>query len=705
MNETAPLMQVEDLALSYRQQAGWQPVLHGVSFAINRGEAFGLVGESGCGKSTVALQLLGYRHPASRVDRGRVLFKGQDLLRLRRPQLDGLRGNEISFVPQNPTTALNPGIRVGGQIGEILIAHGKASDREAAYARAADLFTLVGLPEPRKLLNRYPHQLSGGQQQRVCIAMALACDPQLVVLDEPTTGLDVTTQEQIIELLIALRARLGMSMLYVTHDLGVLGQIADRIGVMYAGHMVEIAPTAALFGEPRHPYTRGLIASVPRIDQPRNRPTRPLRGLLRRDELPTGCPFQPRCDFAEASCAERRQSLEDVAPRHEVACQRWRQLSFPAAAEETAAPPTDDQGVGSAVLSVDNVTLAYGTRGGRFLKWGGATQFVAVQNLSFAIAEGETFALVGESGSGKSTVARAVSGLLEPSAGDIRLKEQILPGRVKQRSGEQRRQIQYVFQNPDASLNPRARVGSILARPLEMFFRLDKAVVEQRVAQALSDTRLDASYARRYPDQLSGGERQRVAIARALTAEPELLICDEVLSALDVSVQANILELLRRLREHHRVAMLFISHDLAVVRQLADQVGVIYHGQLMEIGETAAVFSPPFHPYTYSLIMAVPSLERAGARPAGVRSAARPPLAGSACAFAGRCPWQPGSICETEEPPLRQTSRGQTDRGKTIRCHLSLAELEERAAAAFPGAPSPAVGPRLAMSEPVPKSL
>jgi peptide/nickel transport system ATP-binding protein len=700
MNEAVALIQVEDLAVSYRQQIGWQPVLHGVSFAINQGEAFGLVGESGCGKSTIALQLLGYRHPASRVDRGRVLFKGQDLLRLRRAQLDGLRGSQISFVPQNPTTALNPGIRVGGQIAEILIAHGKARDREAAFARTADLVALVGLLEPMKLLKRYPHQLSGGQQQRVCIAMALACDPQLVVLDEPTTGLDVTTQEQIIELLIDLRARLSMSMLYVTHDLGVLGQIADRIGVMYAGYMVEIAPTAVLFEEPRHPYTRGLIASVPRIDQPRSRPTRPLRGLLRRDELPPGCPFQPRCDFAEPSCAEHQQTLDDVAPRHEVACQRWRQLSFPTAAEEAEAPPADDQAIGTAVLAVDNVTLAYGSQRGRFFKLGASASFVAVQNLSFTIARGETFALVGESGSGKSTVARAVSGLLEPWAGEIRLKNQILPGRVKQRSGEQRRQIQYVFQNPDASLNPRARVGTILARPLEMFFQLDRATVQERLALALSDTRLDAGYAGRYPDQLSGGERQRVAIARALIAEPELLICDEVLSALDVSVQANILELLRRLRERHRVAMLFISHDLAVVRQLADKVGVIYHGQLMEIGETTAVFSPPFHPYTYSLILAVPSLERAGARPAGIHLTARPPQAGYACAFAGRCPWQPGSICESTEPPQRQTSRG-----KMIRCHLSLTELEKRAAIALPRPPALSVRQQVGAPDAIQESL
>ena len=276
MSVPPALLEVVDLAISYRQQRGWQQVLSKVNFTIGRGEAFGLVGESGCGKSTVALQLLGYRHPSSRVDSGRVLFNGGDLLSLKRGELDRLRGDRISFVPQNPTTALNPGIRVGLQVIETLRAHGKAHDEAAALRRAIELFTLVGLPLPARLVRRYPHQLSGGQQQRVCIAMALACNPDLVVLDEPTTGLDVTTQEQIIELLIDLRARIGMSMLYVTHDLGVLSQIADRVGVMYAGHMVEIAPTAALFSQPRHPYTRGLIASIPRLDEPEGTP-----GVLR----------------------------------------------------------------------------------------------------------------------------------------------------------------------------------------------------------------------------------------------------------------------------------------------------------------------------------------------------------------------------------------------------------------------------------------
>jgi len=494
------------------------------------------------------------------------------------------------------------------------------------------------------------------------------------VLDEPTTGLDVTTQEQIVELLADLRARLGMSMLYVTHDLGLLSQIADRVGVMYAGHMVEIAPTQELFRQPRHPYTRGLIASIPRIDSDSAAPAHHLRGLLRRQDLPAGCPFAPRCDFAEPSCAVNHQRLEHVALGHEVACQRWRALAAPSlAAAEVAGAVRRAMAPEPPLLALDGVTLTYGARGGALARLLGAAPFIAVHDLSLDIGRGETVALVGESGSGKSTVARAVSGLMAPSSGSIRLAGQDLPGLVRARSGEQRRQIQYIFQNPDASLNPRARVGAILARPLEMFFDLDRRALRERVAEALQEVRLDGGYAERYPDQLSGGERQRVAVARALIARPELLLCDEILSALDVSVQANVLDLLRRLRAEHDVAMLFISHDLAVVRLLADRVGVLFHGQLMEIGRTAEIFTPPYHPYTHSLLLAVPAPGKA-LRKDGARQRSRPPTAKAACAFAGRCPWQPGPICETTPPPWQGTATG-----LRLRCHLPLDELTERA--------------------------
>jgi peptide/nickel transport system ATP-binding protein len=660
-----PLVQVKDLNFAYRQGEGWVRILHGVSFSIARGEVFGLVGESGCGKSTVAYQLLAYRHQNSRVESGRILFQDTELQTLDRRALDRLRGNRISLVPQNPTTALSPGMRVGAQLAEVLRFHKAFAGREAK--RSVELFHLVGLPNPGTVGKRYPHELSGGQQQRVCIAMALACEPDLVVLDEPTTGLDVTTQEQIVGLLADLRARLGMSMLYVTHDLGLLAQIADRVGVMYAGRMVEIAPTVELFAHPRHPYTRGLIASIPQIDKASRSTDILLRGLLRRDQLPAGCPFQPRCDFAEPACASEVQVLEPVGASHEVACRRWQAIAVQGASHASKEDAVREIGV-EPILKLESVRIGYGGNGA----WGAAPVLDVVRDLSFAIHEGETFALVGESGSGKSTVARAVSGLLAPREGSITFEGKTLPGLVSERSQDLRRRIQYIFQNPDASLNPRARIGTILARPLKVFFGLSSAEGKDRVRNALEDVRLDARYANHFVDQLSGGERQRVAIARALIADSRLLICDEILSALDVSVQANVLSLLQRLRREHHLSMLFISHDLAVVRTLADRVGVLFRGQLMEVGDVEDIFKPPFHPYTYELLMAVPSIHRISSMRKSHR-AGKSATGTQGCAFAGRCPWQIGPVCESETPPWREASSRHR-----IRCHISLSELSER---------------------------
>jgi peptide/nickel transport system ATP-binding protein len=664
------LVEVDDLSLAFRSQGSWTRVLNGVSFSIDRGEVLGLVGESGCGKSTAGLTLLGYRANNARIEGGRVLFKGEDLLRLNRLALDRLRGDRIGFVPQNPTTALNPGMRIGDQIAETLQLHDWAAGRAAADARSRELFDLVGLTQVTNLSRRYPHELSGGQQQRVCIAIALACEPDLVVLDEPTTGLDVTTQQQIITLLNDLRARLDMSMLYVTHDLGLLAQIADRIGVMYAGHLVETAQSRRLFDEPRHPYTQGLIGSVPRIDEPQGEARRPLRGLLHRQDLPPGCPFAPRCDLATARCREEPQTIVDIGNDHAVACWRWpdtgKQENMPVA-------PAIRRGAieGTPVLALEHLTIAYGVRAGWWGRLFPGRPAAAVLDVDFAVGRGETFALVGESGSGKSTVARAVSGLLPPQSGAIFLDGEKLAPLVHRRTAQQRRRIQYIFQNPDASLNPRARIGTILARPLELLGAGGN--VRARVDAALGDVRLDGAYAVRFPDELSGGERQRVAIARALIADPALLICDEVLSALDVSVQANILELLKKLRAERDVAMLFISHDLSVVRSLADRVAVLFRGELMSVGPVGEVFSPPHHPYTLSLLEAVPRIDMVRKR--SLKSAARVLGEGirPKCAYAGRCAFQLGRICVEKEPPW-QNSHG----GVAIRCHIPIADLIAR---------------------------
>jgi peptide/nickel transport system ATP-binding protein len=457
-----------------------------------------------------------------------------------------------------------------------------------------------------------------------------------------------------------------MSMLYVTHDLGVLAQIADRVGVMYAGHMVETAPTREIFAEPRHPYTRGLIASVPQIEKTGRRNDIVLRGLLKREQLPVGCPFQPRCDFAEAECEREVQLLERVAPGHEVACRRSREIAGrepqPLASSDVLTRVIHPE----PILRVEEIGLGYGGRD--WWPWSSAPDDV-VKQLSFVIRKGETFALVGESGSGKSTIARAIAGLLAPKQGVIRFEGQALPGLVARRSRELRRRIQYIFQNPDASLNPRAQIGTILSRPFEFFFAADRATTKRKVIEALEDVRLDRSHASRYPDQLSGGERQRVAIARALIAESRLLLCDEILSGLDVSVQANVLSVLQRLRREHNLSMLFISHDLAVVRGLADRVGVLFRGQLMEIGDVEDIFRPPFHPYTHELLMAVPSITRSW------QSRNRPRMnrvvtEHGGCAFAGRCQWQLGALCEREAPPWREVASGHR-----IRCHIPASDL------------------------------
>lgn len=655
---STPVIAVETLSVSYRQGSGFLRVVEDVSFSVSPGEVFGLVGESGCGKSTIALQLLGYRAPAMRTDGGEIRFEGRDLLALDRPELDRIRGARIAFVPQNPTTALNPGIRIGAQIDEILRAHSSGDSRQRDK-RTLELFGLVGLPAHSEFSRRFPHQLSGGQQQRVCIAMALACEPAFVVLDEPTTGLDVTTQEQIVALLVDLRARLGMSMLYVTHDLGLLSQIADRVGVMYAGRMVEIAPTANLFTDPKHPYTRGLIGSIPRIEDRSGLPARPLRGLLQRHELPAGCPFAPRCDWATAQCFEEEQKLQAAGVNREVACWRWPEIEVPADARAVVAAEEVDHV--DPLLVIDNVSVVYGA---------GRNAFRALRDISLDVGERETVALVGESGSGKSSLARAVAGLIAPAEGSIRLGGKQLQGHVGDRTPEQRRLIQFVFQNPDASLNPRARIAKALSRPLEFFF--GRASTDA-ITAALSDVRLDGKYAARFPDELSGGERQRVAIARGLIAEPTLLLCDEILSALDVSVQASILALLQRLKSERGIAMLFISHDLAVVRMLADRVCVLFGGDIMEIGRRDQIFSAPFHPYTHSLLEAVPTPLKPSPHRGPARDAiATPPVSG--CAYAGRCAWQIGDVCERERPPWRET-----EQGLRIRCHHSLEELARRA--------------------------
>lgn len=655
------LIEIRNLGIAYGAQAGWTDVVEEVSFEIARGETFGLVGESGCGKSTVAYRLLGYGAANSRVRTGQVLFEGTDLLTLDARSLADLRGNRIALIPQNPTTALSPGMRVGQQIREMILTHRALPSGISMDERIRELFALVGLPDVSR---RYPHELSGGQQQRVTIAMAVACNPDLLVLDEPTTGLDVTTQRQIIQLLSDLRSRIGMAMLYVTHDLALLAQIADRVGVMYAGKLVEVARCGTLLAHPLHPYSSGLIASIPSTLPGRNGASG-LRGVLRRDQIASGCKFEPRCDHATATCRSAPQALVSVGDAQSVACMHWSDVAvtqLPTPSNVVAIRPKRESEV---LLSVNKLALSYGPTGWLAGMLGRQSTPI-VRDIDLELRSGEVVALVGESGSGKSTIARAVSGRLPPIAGTISLGGQPLAPTLAGRSVQQLRDIQYIFQNPDASLNPRRSVRAILERPLKHF---GIGFSTETIESALESVGMDAGYLDRYPDQLSGGQRQRVAIARALLVNPRLLICDEILSALDVSVQAKIVELLQSLKEQHAVAMLFISHDLAVVRQLADRVAVLYRGELMQMVETDALDSSPLHPYTEMLLRATPGLRKDDYVPSPPAMPNSLPVAGKGCPLAGRCPRQVGTRCAEHRPAPQLTSSG------FIRCHIPVAQL------------------------------
>lgn len=540
-NQLHAVARIENLCIDYYGASGWSRAVDDVTLEIGNGEALGLAGESGSGKTTVAYSLLGEKRGACRIDRGQVLIQGRDVFKMTARELTTLRGRSIGFVPQNPMASLTPSMKVGNQIGEMLRFHAVITPH-GIHARVVELLDSVGIPNPAAAARRYPHELSGGQQQRVAIAMALACQPALIVLDEPTTGLDVTTQKRILELLAKLKRETGISMLYVSHDLASLAQICDRVAVMQQGRVVEVAATHDLFAKPQHSYTRKLLAAIPRIDIP-----------------PAGY-IEPEVVTAE-----------DV------------------------------------LLKVDDLRINYARRG--FLGFGKVPDNSdTVKGVSFAVSRGKTFAVIGESGSGKSSIARAVAGLIAPSSGSIRYGNQQLASLARQRSLDERQKIQIIFQNPDSSLNPRKTVRSILARPLSMFGKLDAATREKRVIELLESVRLPAAYADRRPHQLSGGERQRVAIARALAAEPELIICDEILSALDVSVQASIIELLEKLQRERSLTYLFISHDLAVVRWFAQEIGVLSEGAFTEIGNTGATLSDPVSPYTVELINAVPRI-------------------------------------------------------------------------------------------------
>jgi len=676
-----PILSITDLTVAYRQGQQWLPAVRDFSLQVERGQTYGLVGESGSGKSTVALALMRYLSEAGRVLSGEITFDGRDLLGLSPAEMRQIWGAELALVPQDPLSSLNPSLRVGEQLAEVLRLHLDLSNA-VAEARAVELLELVRIPDPGRVAGNYPHQISGGMQQRVLIALALSTEPAFLVLDEPTTALDVTTQAAILDLFRDLIRTRDTAALYVTHNLGVVSQICDRVAVLYAGELVEDASTRALFRQPLHPYTLGLIESVPQLGQDKQvARLQAIPGQIPAlGERPPACIYADRCPLAIEICHDERPALETAAEGHRVRCHRWPEImagEISAASEEGAILPPRTAEEGEALLALADVAVYFETNRSLadIVRRRPAGRVSAVDGVSLEIGRRRTLGLVGESGSGKTTLARAVIGLEEISTGEMALLGVSLPSGLSERSLAMMRRLQIVFQNPEDALNPYLTVGQTLRRPLLRMRGVDPAEVDDMVARLLEDVRLPSTYARRLPGQLSGGEKQRVALARAFAANPDLLICDEPVSSLDVSVQASVLNLIDTLQQEHESAVLFISHDLAVVAYLADEIAVIYAGNLMEVAGTGTLLAPPYHPYTEALLSAIPladpEAEQQQIRLEG--DVPSPTAIPSGCPFHPRCPRFIGDICVEEIPPWRVTETG--DR---IFCHIPLAELQEK---------------------------
>ena len=587
-----PAIVVENLRLNL---AGTNiDIVDDVNFSIAPGEVLGLVGESGSGKTTAGLALLGHCRRGVEIAGGSVRVGDTEVLQLKGDDRRKLRGRVVSYVPQDPAASLNPALRIGKQLREVLDVHGYGDSDRARTERIAEMMREVLLPDDPAYLRRYPHELSGGQQQRVGLAMAFACRPPVIVLDEPTTGLDVTTQAHVLNTVRELTELHRSAALYVTHDLAVVATLANRVAVMYAGRVVEVGPAEALFNAPAHPYTRRLIAAIPHISGKRQ-----LAGIPGRapspGSRPKGCFFATRCAWKIDACTAELPPLRTVAAAHSVRCIRAEEVMAESGLPSGETLPADAVASGASVLSLKGLSAGYGGR-------------TVLHDVTLDLAPHECLALVGESGSGKTTLARSVAGLHHERQGELRLNGELLAESSRSRPSEARRTIQYIFQNPYGSLNPRRTIGQIVSQPLELFGTPSKER-EEKVGTMLERVSLTSAYAHRYPDQLSGGERQRVAIARALVCDPSVLICDEITSALDVSVQAAIVDLLAELQRDLGLSMLFVTHNLPLVRSIAQRVAVMNKGRIVELGQVEAVLHDPQDDYTKALLADTPSLE------------------------------------------------------------------------------------------------
>ena len=678
-----PILEIDQLSISFFTRLNEIPAVMDFSCTIQPGEAMGLVGESGCGKSTVALGVMQDLGVNGRVVGGTIKFKGRDLNLMSPQELREIRGSEIAMIYQEPMASLNPAMKIGQQLMEVPMIH-EEINKEDAYARALEVVEDVKLPDPERILKSFPHQLSGGQQQRIVIAMALMSKPSLLILDEPTTALDVTVEAAVVKLVKDLGKKYGTSMLFISHNLGLILETCDRICVMYSGEAVETGRIEDVFDKMQHPYTQALFRSIPLPGANKN--DRPLVAIPGNfplpHERPNGCNFGPRCDYFEASrCDQGTVSMNTVphGDRHGSRCLKWGEIDWDAplelAEQKTKTKP------GRVVLKIENLKKYYEVAANAL--FGGANKRVVKANetLSFEARESETLAIVGESGCGKSTFAKVLMGLETATDGEILLEGQNIEGiSIENRNTKTVADVQMVFQNPFDTLNPSMTVGSQIVRALEVF-RVGKTSIDRqsRMLELLDLVKLPRDFADRMPRQLSGGQKQRVGIARAFAGDAKIVVADEPVSALDVSVQAAITDLLMEIQREHKTTLLFISHDLSIVRYLSDRVLVMYLGHVVEMGTTEQVFQPPYHPYTEALLSAVPiadtSIQKKHIVLEGdIPSAMDPP---SGCPFQTRCGWKaevPNGLCDSEVPIVRQLPGAHQ-----IKCHLAddiLARME-----------------------------